>query len=107
MTSSVNDIEHIESQSVQGNSIVRVYFHPEAKVEMAVAQMSAGSQSILRIMPPGISAPFILKYNAASVPVLQLAISSKTMSEQQIYDYSQNFIRTQLATVQGASMPTT
>ena len=105
MTSSVNDIEHIESQSVQGNSIVRVYFHPEAKVEMAVAQMSAGSQSILRIMPPGISAPFILKYNAASVPVLQLAISSKTMSEQQIYDYSQNFIRTQLAMVQGASMP--
>jgi multidrug efflux pump subunit AcrB len=106
MTTSVNDIEHIESQSVQGNSIVRVYFHPDAKVDLAVAQISAASQSLLRILPPGITPPNVIKYNAASVPVLQLGISSKTFSEQQIYDYSQNFIRTQLTTVQGASMPT-
>jgi len=106
LTTSVNDIEHIESQSVQGNSIVRVYFHPEAKVELAVAQITAASQSLIRILPPGITPPFVIKYNAASVPIIQLAVSSKSFSEQQIYDYSQNFIRTQLATVQGASMPT-
>ena len=106
LTTSVNDIEHIESQSVQGNSIVRVYFHPEAKVELAVAQITAASQSLIRILPPGITPPFVIKYNAASVPIIQLGVSSKSLSEQQIYDYSQNFIRTQLATVQGAAMPT-
>ncbi len=106
LTTTVNDIEHIESQSISGASVVRVYFHPGAKVEMAIAQISALSGGIVRVLPPGTTPPSIIKYNAASVPVLQLALSSKTLSEQQLYDLSQNFIRTQLATVQGASMPT-
>ena len=106
LTTTVNDIEHIESQSISGASVVRVYFHPGAKVEMAIAQISALSGGIVRVLPPGTNPPAIIKYNAASVPVLQLALSSKTLSEQQLYDLSQNFIRTQLATVQGASMPT-
>ncbi len=106
LTTTVNDIEHIESQSISGASVVRVYFHPGAKVEMAIAQISALSGGIVRVLPPGTTPPAIIKYNAASVPVLQLALSSKTLSEQQLYDLSQNFIRTQLATVQGASMPT-
>jgi multidrug efflux pump subunit AcrB len=106
LTTTVNDIEHIESQSIQGACVIRVYFHPGAKVEMAIAQISALSGGILRIMPPGITPPAILKYNAASVPILQLGLSSRTLSEQQLYDLSQNFIRTQLATVQGASLPT-
>ncbi len=106
LTTTVNDIEHIESQSIQGASVIRVYFHPGAKVEMAIAQISALAGGVIRVLPPGITPPAILKYNAATVPVLQLALSSRTLSEQQLYDYSQNFIRTQLATVQGASMPT-
>ena len=106
LTTTVNDIEHIESQSIAGASVVRVYFHPGAKVEMAIAQISALAGGVIRVMPPGINPPAIIKYNAASVPVLQLALSSKTLSEQQLYDLAQNFIRTQLATVQGASLPT-
>lgn len=106
ITTTVNDVEHIESQSIQGASVVRVYFHPGAKVEMAIAQISALSGGILRVMPPGITPPAIIKYNAASVPVLQLGLSSRSLSEQQLYDLGQNFIRTQLATVQGASLPT-
>ncbi len=106
LTTTVNDIEHIESQSISGASVVRIYFHPGAKVEMAIAQISALSGGIVRVLPPGTTPPAIIKYNAASVPVLQLGLSSKTLSEQQLYDLSQNFIRTQLATVQGASLPT-
>lgn len=106
LTTTVNDIEHIESQSISGASVVRIYFHPGAKVEMAIAQISALSGGVIRVMPPGITPPAIIKYNAASVPVLQLALSSRTLSEQMLYDLGQNFIRTQLATVQGASLPT-
>ncbi len=106
VTTTVSDIEHIESQSMQGFSLIRLYFHPGAKVELAVAQIGALSQSILRVMPPGLFAPAVIRYNAASVPILQLALGSKTLTEQQLYDLGQNFIRTQLATVQGASLPT-
>src|SRR5215469_13036299 len=105
MTTSVNDIEHIESQSYTGVSVVRVYFHPRAKAEMAMAQITAMAQSITRGMPPGIFPPAILKYDASSVPILQLGLSSKTLSEQAIQDLGQNFIRTPLATVQGAAVP--
>ncbi|MBP6822675.1 MAG: efflux RND transporter permease subunit [Acidobacteria bacterium] len=105
LTTTVNDIEHIESQSLNGVSVIKVFFHPGAKIEAAVAQISAMSQSILRIMPPGMTAPFIIRYNVSNVPILQASITSETMNEQQLYDYSQNFIRTQLATVQGASVP--
>lgn len=105
LTTTVNDIEHIESQSYNGVAVIRVYFQPGAKVEMAVAQISAISQTILRRLPPGIFPPGILKYTASSVPILQLGVGSKTLSESQLYDLGLNFIRTQLATVQGAALP--
>jgi CzcA family heavy metal efflux pump len=104
-TTTVNDIEHQESQSLPGFSHIKLFFQPGARIEAAVAQISAQSNSILRVLPPGIFPPNILRYNAASVPVLQVSISSDTLSEQELYDYGTNFIRTQLATVQGASVP--
>jgi multidrug efflux pump subunit AcrB len=105
MTTTVNDIEHIESQSYYGFSVVRVYFQPNVKIDMAVAQITAQSISVTRAMPPGIYPPSIIKYDASSVPILQLGLESKTLSEQEIFDLAQNFIRTPLATVQGASVP--
>jgi multidrug efflux pump subunit AcrB len=105
MTTTVNDIEHIESQTLRGTSVVKVFFQPGAKVEAAIAQITAISQSGLRQMPPGTTPPFIITYNASSVPILQLGLSGKGLSEQQLFDFGVNFIRTQLATVQGASIP--
>ncbi len=105
LTTTVNDIEHIESQAYNGVTVIRAFFQPTAKVELAIAQVTAISQTILRVLPPGIFPPSIIKYNASSVPILQLALSSKTLSEQTLYDLGTNFIRTQLATVQGASIP--
>ena len=104
-TTSVGDIEHMESRSFAGLGLIKMYFHPNAKIEAAVAQLAATSQSALRVMPPGIFPPIILRYNAASVPILQLSISSDKLSEQELFDYGANFIRTQLANVQGASVP--
>jgi multidrug efflux pump subunit AcrB len=105
LTTTVNDIEHMESTSYSGASVTRVYFQPNVSIDMAVAQVTAVSQSILRAFPPGIFPPNILKYDASSVPIIQLGLSSKTLSEQELFDLGQNFIRTQLATVQGASVP--
>jgi multidrug efflux pump subunit AcrB len=105
LTTTVNDIEHIESQSYSGVSVVRIYFQPVVKIDMAVAQVTAISQTLLRIFPPGTFPPNVVKYDASSVPILQLGLQSKTLSEQQLFDLGQNFIRTQLATVQGASVP--
>ncbi len=105
MSTTVNDIEHIESSSYTGISVIRVFFQPNVKIDLAIAQITALSQPILRIMPPGIFPPGILKYDASSVPILQLGISSKTMSEQEIFNYGQNFIRTQLSSIQGSSVP--
>ena len=104
-TTSVNDIEHMESQSLPGLSIIKVFFHPDAKIEAAVAQLAASSQSVLHSMPTGMTPPAVIRYNASSVPILQFGISSDTMSEQLLYDYGYNVIRTQMATVQGASFP--
>ncbi|MGA2133706.1 MAG: efflux RND transporter permease subunit [Bryobacteraceae bacterium] len=104
-TTSVNDIEHMESQSLPGLSIIKVFFHANAKVDSAVAQLAAASQAVLHSLPTGMTPPSILRYNASSVPILQMSISSETMSEQSLYDYGYNFIRTQMATVQGASFP--
>ncbi|HLK60529.1 MAG TPA: efflux RND transporter permease subunit [Chthonomonadaceae bacterium] len=104
-TTAVNDIQHIESQSMPGVSVIKVFFQPGAKVEGAVAQLTATSQTLLKILPPGITPPLIIQYSASSVPIVQIGISSKTRSEQEIYDYAQNFVRVQLATVQGASTP--
>src|SRR6202044_3617214 len=90
MTTTVNDIEHIESQSYYGISVVRVYFQPNVKVEMAMAQMTAIANSAIRAMPPGIYPPNILRYDASSVPIIQLGLESKTLSEQEIYDPGNN-----------------
>jgi multidrug efflux pump subunit AcrB len=104
VTTTVNDVEHIESQSVTGISVVRLYFQPNVKIEMAVAQVTALAQSILRPLPPGVLPPSILKYDASSVPILQLGLESNTLSEQEISDIGNNYIRTQLGTIQGASV---
>jgi multidrug efflux pump subunit AcrB len=104
LTSNVNDIEHIESQSYNGIAVVRIYFHPNVQVDMAVAQVTAQMTSAIRQMPPGMLPGNVLKYDAASVPSLQLGLSSKTLREQEIFDLGNNFIRTPLGTVQGASV---
>ena len=105
MTTTVNDIEHIESQSYNGVSVIKVFFHEGAKVEAGVAQVTSITQTLLRILPPGTTPPLILQYSASNVPILQLGLTSKTLSEQDLYDLGLNFIRTQLATVQGAQVP--
>src|SRR4051812_42961156 len=105
LTTTVNDIEHIESQSYNGVSVTRVYFQPNAKVEVALSQVTAIAQTLLRIFPPGSTPPSVIKYDASSVPILQLSLESPAMSEQELFDMGQNFIRTQLATIQGASVP--
>ena len=100
LTTTVNDIEHVESQSLRGIAVVKVFFQPGAKIDLAVAQVTASAQSQLRQLPPGTQPPFILTYNASTVPVLQLALSGKKLSEQQLFDIAVNFLRTQLASVQ-------
>ena len=104
-TTTVNDIEHMESQSMRGVSVIKIFFQPGAKIEAAVAQLTATSQTVLRALPSGITPPLILRYSASNVPILQMSVGSKSLSEQEIYDLGLNFIRTQLATVQGASIP--
>jgi multidrug efflux pump subunit AcrB len=105
VTTSVNDIEHIESQSYNGVAVIRIYFHPGVRIEGAEAQVVANAQSSIRGMPPGMFPPTILKYDASMVPVLQLGLGSPTMSEQELFDYGNNFIRTSLATIQGSAIP--
>ena len=105
MTTTVNDIEHMESQTLAGISIIRIYFHPGAKIESAIAQINAQTATQVGYLPEGTRPPNILRYNAATVPILQMGLSSETMSEQEVYDLGSNFIRTQLATIQGASVP--
>ena len=105
LTAQVNDIQHIESQSLPGYGIVKVYFQPKVKIDMAIAQVTAASQTVLKFLPAGVTPPYVLSFNASSVPVLQLALSSKTLSQSELFDYGQNFIRPQLATVAGAAIP--
>ncbi|HEX4748951.1 MAG TPA: efflux RND transporter permease subunit [Bryobacteraceae bacterium] len=105
MTTTVNDIEHMESESYTGVSVIRVFFQPKADVSLALSQVTSIVQTILRVLPPGIFPPAILKYDASSVPILQLGLSGQGLTEQDLYDLGLNFIRTRLATVQGASLP--
>src|SRR5579863_2719773 len=105
MSTTVNDIERIESQTLAGISLIRIYFHPNAKIEAAVGQIAAQTNSQLGYLPEGARPAQILRYNAAAVPILQIGLSSDTLSEQEVYDLGNNFIRTQLATIQGASVP--
>jgi CzcA family heavy metal efflux pump len=105
LTTVVNDIEHIESTTVNGIAIVKIFLQPNASVDAATAQVTAASQTILKQMPPGVVPPLIMSYNASTVPILQLALSGKGLSEQQLNDIGQNFLRVQLVTVPGASIP--
>ena len=105
LTASVNGIEHIESQSLDGVGVIRIYFQPGANIAEAEAQVTATCQTLLKVMPPGITPPYIVRYSATSVPIVQIAVSSDTLTEQQIFDYAQNFVIQQLGTVQGARVP--
>lgn len=105
LTTTVNNIEHIESQSFYGVAVVKVYFQPTVKIDLAIAQITSVMQTILRILPPGIFPPNIVKYDASSVPIVQLGLSGKGLTEQALYDLGLNFIRPRLATVEGASVP--
>jgi multidrug efflux pump subunit AcrB len=105
LTTVVTDIDHMESQTVNGRSITKVFFHPGTRADMAMAEMTAVAQNAIHSMPPGSQSPYMLVYSASSVPILQLALSGQGLSEQQLFDYAANFIRTQLATVQGAAIP--
>ena len=105
LTTTVNDIEHMESQSLRGTSVIKIYFQPGADVNAAVAEVTALCQTLLKPLPPGITPPLIIRYNAADVPVIQLSLGSKILSQQEISDLGNNFIRTQLVAVQGAAVP--
>jgi len=105
LTTTVNDIEHIESQSYNGIGITKVFFHPGVQIANAVAQVTAVSQTIVRQFPQGTTPPLVIQYNASTVPILQLALSGKGLNEQQLFDVGVNFIRTGLITVQGVAIP--
>ena len=105
ITTVVSNIEHTESVTLNGRAIIKTFLQPGASVDTANAQLTSISQSQLRMMPPGATPPFILTYSASSVPILQLAVSSDTLSEAQLNDYAQNFIRPDLVTIKGAEMP--
>src|SRR5262249_19862542 len=105
MTTTVSNIEHLESTSVRGVSVIKLYFQPTADVNAAIAQVPAICQTLIRPLPVGITPPLILQYNAADVPVVMLSLGSDQLSEQEISDLGNNFIRTQLVTVSGAAVP--
>jgi CzcA family heavy metal efflux pump len=105
LTTTVNDIDHTESQSLNGISVVKIFFQPSVNVAQAVAQVTAIAQTSLKQYPQGTTPPLVIQYNASSVPILQLGMSGKGLTEQQLNDFGQNFVRTQLATVQGAAVP--
>ncbi len=105
MTVTVNDIEHIESQSVSGVGVIKIFFQPDANIQTALAQVTAIVQTTVRSLPPGTTPPLVITYTASSTPIVQLGLSSKTLPEQVLFDLGQNFLRTQLATVQGAATP--
>ena len=105
VTTLVNDVEHIESQSLNGTAIVKIYFQPHANIQTAMAQTTAIVQTILFTLPPGTTPPLVAIYSASTVPVIQIGLTSDNLSEQQLFDFGNNFIRTQLATVQGAALP--
>jgi CzcA family heavy metal efflux pump len=105
LTTTVNDIEHTQSESYQGVAVIRVFFQPRVKVELAMSQITAVVQTILRVLPPGTFPPNILKYDASSVPIVQLGLSGQGITEEDLYDLGLSFIRPRLANVEGASVP--
>jgi multidrug efflux pump subunit AcrB len=105
ITSQVSDIQHLESTSLDGYGVVKIFFQKNVDIAAALAQVTAASQTVLKLLPEGITPPYVLSYSASSVPILQLALSSKQVSQMQLFDRGQNFIRPQLATVAGAAVP--
>ncbi|MFO1497186.1 MAG: efflux RND transporter permease subunit [Verrucomicrobiota bacterium] len=105
LSATVNDIEHIESNAYNGVGVIKVFLQPGASVDAGVAQITAIAQTILRQLPPGQTPPLVIRYNASTVPILQYSITSRKLSEQELYDFSQNQVRVGLATVQGAAVP--
>jgi len=105
LTTTVNDIEHIESQSLSGLSVIKIFFQPGAHIEAATAQVTAISQTVVRMMPAGTTPPFIIRYSASNVPIMQMALGSESLSEQQLFDYGTNFIRADMAMVPGVQIP--
>ena len=105
MTVTVNNIEHIESQSVNGIGVIKIFFQPNANVQTALAQVTAIVQTTVRSLPPGTTPPLVIQYTASTTPIVQLGLSSKTLPDQLLFDLGQNFLRNQLATVQGAATP--
>jgi multidrug efflux pump subunit AcrB len=105
LTTTVDDIEHIESQSLAGVAVIKIFFQPNANIQTAIAQIVAIAQAQMRQMPPGITPPLIIKYSASSIPVIQLGLSSSKMSEQALFDTGMNFLRPQLVTIPGAAVP--
>ncbi len=105
MTLTVNDIEHIESESLSGESVIKIFFQPGASISTALSQVTAISQTQLRQLPPGTTPPLIIQYSASTVPILQIGLSGRGLSEQQLFDLGANFIRVQLADVEGAAIP--
>src|ERR1700733_9653069 len=105
ITPTVNDIEHMESQSVNGLGVIKVFFRPGTNVQGAIAQITAIAQTTVRGLPPGTTPPLIISYSASTTPIVQLGLSSKTLPEQQLFDLGQNFLRNYLATVPGAATP--
>ncbi len=105
LSSQVNDIQHIESQSLFGYGVVKIFFQPSVNINAALAQVTAASQTVLKLLPAGVTPPYVLAFNASSVPIIQLALSSKKLRQMRLFDYGQNFIRPQLATVEGAAIP--
>jgi CzcA family heavy metal efflux pump len=105
ITTTVNDIEHMESQSVNGLGVIKVFFRPGTNVQGAIAQITAICQTSVRSLPPGTTPPLIISYSASTTPIIQLGLSSKTLPEQQLFDLGQNFLRNFLATVPGAATP--
>jgi multidrug efflux pump subunit AcrB len=105
LTTTVDNIEHIESTTVNGDAIVKIYLQPNASIDRANAQITAISQSILKQLPPGSLPPLIIDYNASTVPILQLGLSGNGLTEPQLNDIAMNFLRTQLVTVPGAAVP--
>src|ERR1700728_1443907 len=105
LSAQVGDIEHIESQSLDGYGVVKIFFQRNVNIAAAMAQVTAASQTVLKLLPPGITPPYVLSYNAATVPILQLALSSKQLPQMKWFALGQNFIRPQLATVAGAAVP--
>src|ERR1700730_7406424 len=105
LTTMVNNVEHLESQSLPGMSIIKLYFQPGANISTALAQSAAASQTMLRFLPPGATPPLVIIYSASTVPVIQIGLTSDVMSEQQLFDFATTFLRPQLTTVPGATLP--